>query len=166
MTEYLFSNRELGAVIVAWLAYVGVGGFILGDGLLYFGIPIGGSLLAVLYMIHRSKTDKVVRKQLGEVLESPFWDAYSEFMQRFALGGILFVMLLIQMLIANEALSQQDAEVLASLITISGFDIGLFTMVAALIAAWIVGPMAVYFITRGVEGLYSVATTGGDGDEA
>jgi len=166
MTEYLFSRRDLAVVILGWLAYATVGNFILGDGLLYFAIPISASLLTAGYLIHRSETDERVREQLGDIFESPFWQAYSEFMHRIALGGILFVMLLIQILIASEVFSQQEAEALTSLITISGFDIGLFTMVSVLIASWIVGPMAMYFVNRGVKGLYSAATTGGEADEA
>ena len=96
---------------------------------------------SMLYLSQRAKSDPKLKNGLKQLASSEYWDAKQEMLDRIIPGGILIIMLILQVLIASESLSQADQTALRSLFDLGVVTVGAFELVGYMIFYWIAEPL-------------------------
>jgi len=149
-SENRVPRRVLAVVVASWiiLAVAVVTApteWSFGIAAVYVTLSGGGAL----FVAYRAREDEQTKQMLEELTESDWWDARTTAADRMLPAVILLLMLMIQLIVASEALPEDKAEALASLVSIGPVEIGGFQIVAYLIFYWLLGPIGYYFLKRG-----------------
>lgn len=154
------SKKLIGAVVASWIVTVAIIDIV--PTMWGFAIAAGYILLssgALLYVAYQARDDEDLEEALEDFTDSAWWDARTKTADRVLPAVVLVLMLVVQIIVADAALSEEVEQSLSSLISIGPIEVGVFSVIFYLIMAWLLGPMAGYFLRRSYTAIRTEVAT-------
>jgi hypothetical protein len=112
------------------------------------GLVVLSVILVVLVVIVESglATRMSAPETVETVVNHPFFQdamsAYTEVIRRGIPGVIIFTVIMMQVLLASEVLSEEKAKVLTSLFYVGPLEFGIYPLISVLLLVWVFEPFA------------------------